>query len=134
MWQMSVIDSIYFPVKYTNLMKFHMCKFFASSFLFSLFSSSPSFTLFFLPTRVNLILKSYKFFIWSPLIPHVWFRAIKASEFMNFSRENNYLRAFFISSMLKRILQHDLGVNWSKSACIWQRRYLNFCNLLYSAW
>nr|BAE88456.1 unnamed protein product [Macaca fascicularis] len=40
-------------------MKFNMCKFFTS--FSSHFSSSPSFNLFFLPARVNLILKNYKF-------------------------------------------------------------------------
>lgn len=106
MWQISILYSIYFHVKYTNLIKFNMCKLFTSFFLFSvlLFLSSLLIFHFLSPYQSEHYTKRLQVFDLILLIPHVWFRAVDASEFMNFSREkktHQKLRAFFISSMLK---------------------------------
>lgn len=98
----SIIYSIYFHVKYTDLMKFTMCKFF-TSFLFSISLFFPlwTFVSFSLPEWTP-ILKYYKSFSDAPYL----IQSTDASEFMDFS---NLSESFLYFKHVERILQHDLG-------------------------
>ena len=106
-----------------------MCKLSTSHFPPSLFQSF----IFFLPTRANITLKNGKFLTWYSLVPHFWFRAVDASEFVNFSREK-ICKSFPYIKHVEKDFATWLGSTLQSVSMCSAKKTSELLQSLYSAW